>query len=135
MIQQGKGKNGMRTQIDVYHPIRQVISMPCLTIVHFPGIPILHFQVLKGKLYLQSVIKEDCKTNFQRVVTYLVSEMSLLEHGIGDRIWEREKEREKLRRDDGTKEGKEGKRERKKREMKGGKEEGRDRGKKKVTPI
>lgn len=33
--------------------------------LHFPGVPTLHFQVLKGKLCLQKAIKEDSKTNFQ----------------------------------------------------------------------
>lgn len=92
---------------------QQTVYMSFLTRVHFPGTSVLHFQVLKAKLYLQSVIKETVKQIFKEQSVTFLSEISLLEHWIDNKIGMggKEREREKCQEEGGKEEGKEKKRE------------------------
>ena len=103
-----------------------MVSIPFLTIVHFPGIPILHFQVVKGQLYLQSAIKEDSKTSFQGGVTHLALWNIIVKTLYW---WQEEREKKRLRKEDGNRERG---REEKRHEERGGK---RTEGEKEKRPM
>lgn len=56
----------------------------------FSGKPILHFQVLKGKVYLWRAKKEDSKKYFPNIVPHLALQDALLEQWVNNRMGEGE---------------------------------------------